>query len=540
MATLSFAKSTKALDMKAKNQYATYSIRCSDLPDDEDTVKIHIKYFDTGTAEDWLEFIQSFKSLSRMKGWQQGAGVGPTIFRNLRILLQGTSLLRFETHASSIGAQITAHAFACLDAMTADFFVLRPNKAIKKLIRETRKPENLTVNQYVKRLQVLNNYLASLSGNITPLSTSKIRDTIEENVPVQWQTKYENADLKLETIAELTGYFTRLEDLDKKREKSSFKTSKDSEKIQKFENNKVQTKGRDHGKGNNKAHDKETSKYCIFHKSNTHDTSECEAKKKYDLRKSNRNTQEANAITSLPDNFCYEITANFFPPQKYSSHNGFDDHFVADSSGYGLLQTPRPTITLTEEYNMITRQEEDAKDAAVTSPTSTSLPNTLAPSEIKSEIVLSLKSKGSHAHQLVRCLIDTGCSRGLICETLTNPTERSNQKVMKWKTKKGSFITTGSAEKSYHIPAFTTHREVTSIFEIMPAAMNNDSYKIIMGRNIITNLGFIIDFKNGKLLWDELELNLNGNATDNEEVYAHSSSAVTAVEERMVKILDAG
>jgi hypothetical protein len=52
-------------------------------------------------------------------------------------------------------------------------------------------------------------------------------------VPVRWQTKNENADLNLETIAELTGYFTRLEDLDKKREKSSFKTSKDSEKITK-------------------------------------------------------------------------------------------------------------------------------------------------------------------------------------------------------------------------------------------------------------------------------------------------------------------
>jgi hypothetical protein len=64
MATLSFAKLNKA-------QYATYLIRCSDLPDDEDTIKIHIKYFDTGSAEEWLDFLQSFKSLSRMKGWQQ-------------------------------------------------------------------------------------------------------------------------------------------------------------------------------------------------------------------------------------------------------------------------------------------------------------------------------------------------------------------------------------------------------------------------------------------------------------------------------------
>lgn len=53
----------------------------------------------------------------------------------------------------------------------------------------------------------------------------------------------------------------------------------------------------------------------------------------------------------------------------------------------------------------------------------------------------------------------------------------------------------------------------------------------MVGRNFIANLGY------GKLLWDELKLNLNGKATDTEEIYAHSSSTVTAVEEWMVKIL---
>jgi hypothetical protein len=109
--------------MKAKQHYATYSIWCPDLPEDEDTVKVHIKYFDTGTAEDWLEFFQSFNSLVQMKGWQQGVGVGPTIFQNLQILFQGTALSCFETHASIIGAQTVAHAFSYLDTMTSKTFV---------------------------------------------------------------------------------------------------------------------------------------------------------------------------------------------------------------------------------------------------------------------------------------------------------------------------------------------------------------------------------------------------------------------------------
>jgi hypothetical protein len=83
MSSLFFVSSSKPIDIKAKHQYATYSIQCSDLPGDEDTVQIFIRYFDIGTAKDWLEFLESFKTLVQMKGWQQGAGVGPTIFRNL-------------------------------------------------------------------------------------------------------------------------------------------------------------------------------------------------------------------------------------------------------------------------------------------------------------------------------------------------------------------------------------------------------------------------------------------------------------------------
>jgi hypothetical protein len=175
MSSLSFSKSSKAMDMKAKNQFATYSIRCSDLPDDDDTDKLHIKYFDTGTAEDWMEFLQSLKSLVQMKGWLQEAGVGPTTFRNLQILHQGTALSRFEAHAITIGSQTVAHAFVCLDAMTAEIFVPLPDP----------RPENLTVNHNVNRLQVLNSYLYFLPGTVTPLSTSEIRDIIEKGVPTQ-------------------------------------------------------------------------------------------------------------------------------------------------------------------------------------------------------------------------------------------------------------------------------------------------------------------------------------------------------------------
>jgi hypothetical protein len=436
MATLSFVKSSKPLDIKAKQQYATYSIRCSDLPDDEDTVKIHIRYFDTGTAEDWLEFLQSFKSLVQMKGWQQGAGVGPTIFRNLRILLQGTALSRFETHASTIGAQTVAHAFSCLDAMTSETFVLRPDKSIKKLIRETKKPETLTVNHYINRLQVLNNYLSFLPGDISPLTSSEIRDIIEENVPSHWKTKYENADLNLESIPELAGYFTRLEDLDRRREKSTSRANKEPDRSSRGDKERARP-NRIAGKGDSKSTDTSNNKYCTFHKTSTHDTSECKAKKKLQDKKTSVSSQEVNVITPFPDNFCYEVSSSPSCHQT-SSNLGYDSLFEADN-----CSTPP------EESNVIL-QQGDFNLSTLPSPSPVTTPTS---NEMRTEVLLAFQPNETGQPTLINCLIDTGCSKGLICETLVKDSEMLNRQVMNWKTKKGSFLTKGTAQKSYHIPA---------------------------------------------------------------------------------------
>jgi hypothetical protein len=114
-----------------------------------------------------------------------------------------------------------------------------------------------------------------------------------------------------------------------------------------------------------------------------------------------------------------------------------------------------------------------------------------------------------------------------------------NQQVMNWKTKKGSSLTKGTAQKSYHFPAFTTHRKITFNFEVMPSVKSEESYKVIMERDVITDLGLIIDFKNGRLLWDELELSLNTKSTAPNESFEQIGSAVTLFESRVVRILDA-
>jgi hypothetical protein len=321
----------------------------------------------------------------------------------------------------------------------------------------------------------LNTYLSLLPDNISPLSTSELRDIIEENVPQYWKTKYENANLNLETIAEITGYFTRLEDLDSKREKLPYKPNKDTDKISKTEKDRVKTRG--NIKGDNRPTDKNPSKYCTFHNSTTHDTHECKAKKNHDTKSNSENNQEVNVITPLPDNFCYEVYSTKEVPSSQNPFKNvrYDDLFLSDNYHH-------------EEANVMAVQEGNIKTSNDIDSTST--PHKApAIKEMTTEILLTLMSKETGEKQMVNCLIDTGCSRGLICETLVLPKERLNQNTMNWKTKKGNFITSVSAEKTYFIPAFTTNLKVTSTFEIMPASMSEDSYKVIMGRNIIISLG---------------------------------------------------
>jgi hypothetical protein len=83
--------------------------------------------------------------------------------------------------------------------------------------------------------------------------------------------------------------------------------------------------------------------------------------------------------------------------------------------------------------------------------------------------------------------------------------ERLNQLVMHSNNKKGNFTTSGSYENTYFTPAFTTNCKFISTFDIMQASMSEDSYKVIMIRNTINSIDFIIDFNHGIYIqnWNE-------------------------------------
>jgi hypothetical protein len=93
--------------------------------------------------------------------------------------------------------------------MKVEIFVLQPEKEVQKLIQETRNSENLTLNYYVNRLQVLNTYLSLLPANICPLSTSELHDIIKKNIPQSCRTKYKSTELDSDTILEFTSDFRR-------------------------------------------------------------------------------------------------------------------------------------------------------------------------------------------------------------------------------------------------------------------------------------------------------------------------------------------
>jgi hypothetical protein len=268
-------------------------------------------------------------------------------------------------------------------------------------------------------------------------------------VPQHWRTKYENADLNLESIPELTGYFTS--------------QTRTQTRIQKIIKRKI----------NPKEVERETIKCQIKILPSTAPFTNL-------LHMIPVNARLRRAMTLKPiikiikkqlSLHLYQIISamsqgNF---KKGSSNFGYDEFFISDNN-YHFDSPPLDEEACVMEAQNVNTPTQKTNDSKLITP------NLQANNEMTTEVLITFTSKEIGKQQVVNCLIDTGCSRGLICETLVSPEEQVNKQVMNWRTKKGNFTTLGSAKKTYLIPAFTTHHEVTSTFEIMPATMSEDSY----------------------------------------------------------------
>lgn len=208
MSLIPLKTTVKALDEHQRDLFVTYRVR-TNLHDANDHVSLNIRHFDYGNGEEWLNWRKQLEYNRKLKGWQEA----PELYQNVRILLRGAALVRFESVNSAVmGNEDVEHFDETLQRMTAMYFPKRPASKSRQYLRETAKPADMTVEDYVARLHQINELIQFLPPPNNRMTSHELREIVECNMPSAWQKKYDESGQDYESLEELVAYFRQLEE----------------------------------------------------------------------------------------------------------------------------------------------------------------------------------------------------------------------------------------------------------------------------------------------------------------------------------------
>ena len=101
-----------------------------------------------------------------------------------------------------------------------------------------------------------------------------------------------------------------------------------------------------------------------------------------------------------------------------------------------------------------------------------------------------------------KALLDTGCSKTLINRKMLGNLKRTPTSKTEWATKGGKFHTTTKCEIVFTLPAFHENRDITWTCYVDDSTETLNQYDMIIGRDLITELGIDFLFSEGTMTWD--------------------------------------
>jgi hypothetical protein len=164
-----------------KGDGLTYRLRNDPANDKLPGYKISVRYFSSGSCEEFLLFETDMRRV--FKG--QGVNNGPGRFDIARRLLIGGALTTTFNQALS-GATETVESFkSCMNAVCESIFPCHACIMQKKLMKNVRKPKGVTIQQFADRIMELNRYrvMVSRSGYQTAIYYNR-------SLVTQWQNYF--------------------------------------------------------------------------------------------------------------------------------------------------------------------------------------------------------------------------------------------------------------------------------------------------------------------------------------------------------------
>ena len=107
----------------------------------------------------------------------------------------------------------------------------------------------------------------------------------------------------------------------------------------------------------------------------------------------------------------------------------------------------------------------------------------------------------------VKVLFDTGCDATIINKKFVKKLKTTPHPTNSWNTKGGTFKTHRTVNCLFALPEFFKHREVKWTMYV-DETNNLSRYDMIIGRDLMSELGIDIKFSTGEILWDNASIPL--------------------------------
>ena len=112
-------------------------------------------------------------------------------------------------------------------------------------------------------------------------------------------------------------------------------------------------------------------------------------------------------------------------------------------------------------------------------------------------------SKTQKTDKTFKVLLDTGSSSSIISDKIAKygvDTQKGKGNQVQWTTAAGCFTTNQMRQIVFQLPEFSSKKKIVHNFHVTQDMALN--YDMIMGRDVLNELGIIVDFAQKVLTWE--------------------------------------
>eukprot|EP00957_Ditylum_brightwellii_P037590 2843292-Ditylum_brightwellii.AAC.1 len=199
--------------------YQTYKLRTNLKGKKSAVYNLVVKYYNVGTPEEWLQFMEAIVQVIKGQDIQDGDAVSPLV----KSLLKGSALQVFNNEEESQEGKDSAAFTKCLAAVTEHVFPKKAYKMQKKNIWNIHKPLMLGSCKWILQMIKLDDYLAHFlvrhRVTATKISCEEFVDVLEDRIPYQWKLEFkkEGFDSSSSTLKEFLDVRVCLEEAELKK-----------------------------------------------------------------------------------------------------------------------------------------------------------------------------------------------------------------------------------------------------------------------------------------------------------------------------------